>query len=146
MNTNGSHAVSLSGLPHTWKADPGPNLTLAALKGNTDLLNKLLEAGADPDACDSHGRTPLIEAAFGGHVGAVSALLEAGADPNARDADGWTPLMEAASKGRLDVVKRLLAAAADVKASNRDGRTAEEVAARGHLSLARLIRRCGSKR
>ncbi|HWO00163.1 MAG TPA: ankyrin repeat domain-containing protein [Blastocatellia bacterium] len=125
--------------------DSAPNLTLAALKGDTGLVTELLKAGADPDACDGQGRTPLIEAAFGGHVDTLSALLGAGADPNARDADGWTPLMEAASKGRLDVVRRLLAAAADVNASDRDGRTAVEVVARGHLRLTRLIRGCSSK-
>ena len=144
INTAASHTVSVSGLPGSRQSaseDPAPNLTLAALKGNTGLVIELLQAGADPDACDGQGRTPLIEAAFGGHVDTLSALLGAGADPNARDPEGWTPLMEAASKGRLDVVKLLLAAGADVNATNREGRTALTAVARDHLRIARLIRR-----
>jgi ankyrin repeat protein len=48
--------------------DSAPNLTLAALKGDTGLVIELLKAGADPDARDGQGRTPLLEAAFGGHI------------------------------------------------------------------------------
>jgi cytohesin len=143
-NTTQKHAVSLSGSFRTRKSHRGPSLVLAALKGNTGRVIELLDAGADPDASDLQGRTPLLEAAFGGHSTTVSALIEAGADPNTRDADGWTPLMEAASKGRVDIVKKLVAAHADVNARNRLGQTAIEVVARDHVGLVRLIRRCAA--
>ena len=52
-----------------------------------------LRAGADPDARDKKGVTPLHWAANNGNAAAVRALLEAGADPNARDDEhGDTPL------------------------------------------------------
>ena len=148
MNTAAMGTVAFPGLHgcrlHAGK-DSGPNLTLAALKGDTGLVIELLKAGADPDACDDQGRTPLIEAAFGGHVDTVSALLAAGADPNARDPDGWSPLIEAASKGRFEVVKLLLAAGADANATNREGRSALAVVAHDHLRMARLIRLLGAE-
>jgi ankyrin repeat protein len=149
MNTAAMHTVAFSGSHCSRQPaceDSAPSLTLAALKGDTGLVTELLEAGADPDACDGQGRTPLIEAAFGGHADTVSALLEAGADPNARDPDGWSPLMEAASKGRFEVVKLFLAAGADANATNREGRSALAVVAHDHLRIARLIRRCGAER
>jgi cytohesin len=141
MSAKRTHPVLPSESPQGWALDPESDLVMAALKGNTDRVLELLDAGADPDASDGHGRTPLLEAAFGGHSTTVSALIEAGANPNARDADGWTPLMEAASKGRVHIVKQLVAANADANARNRVGQTALEVVARDHIGLARLIRR-----
>jgi hypothetical protein len=43
----------------------------------------LIEAGADANAADAVGTTPLMCAAFHGHTGAVRALLASGASPTA---------------------------------------------------------------
>jgi ankyrin repeat protein len=52
----------------------------------------LLDAGADPNAADADGMTPLHFAAAQGSVDVVRLLLDAGADPNAKSANGETPL------------------------------------------------------
>ena len=67
----------------------------------------LLDAGADANARDRYGDTPLHRALGKGHVEVVRALLDAGADVNARDDFGDTPLRLAAGKGHVEVARAL---------------------------------------
>jgi len=69
----------------------------AAWRNRPDMLNLLLEEGADANAADFQGRTALHKAARGGYPGIVSMLLAAGADANARCLRGYTPLLECAA-------------------------------------------------
>ena len=52
----------------------------------------LISHGADPDARDKNGRTPLLVAIQKSQGGLLDALLEISADVNARDASGKTVL------------------------------------------------------
>lgn len=78
------------------------------------LMKKLLAAGANPNAADVAGRTPLSEAAnldtSADAEATVELLLAAGADPSLGDARGETPLSLAAGHGHERVVEMLLAA------------------------------------
>ena len=53
-------------------------MILAAAAGMTGVMSILLEAGADPDAIDHHGRSALLWASGGGWVEAVDLLLGRG--------------------------------------------------------------------
>ena len=67
-------------------------LHLAAKVGHEDAVAALLRAGADVDAKDEEGNTPLeLAAEWWGDAATVEALLEAGADINQRqgERDGW---------------------------------------------------------
>lgn len=54
----------------------------AALRGNTEIVDLLLEAGANPNGALQNGETALAVAAQNGEYTIASKLLEAGADPN----------------------------------------------------------------
>jgi ankyrin repeat protein len=82
------------------------------------VVQLLAGAGANPNARDAKGNTPLFEA---NSADVTRALIKAGADPNARNAEGKTPLF-----GRYfdEPKKVLLKAGTDVGARDKYGRTA----------------------
>ena len=55
--------------------------------GHTDMVETLLNAGADPDAVNEDGEPALIIALEAGHTDMVEALLKEGADPDPKDED-----------------------------------------------------------
>jgi len=57
---------------------------------STELVQALLEAGADVNAVDSGGSTPLAEAMPNGNVEIAKILLAAGADPAVKNKHGET--------------------------------------------------------
>lgn len=90
-------------------------LHAAASKGFDDIGRLLLEAGANVDARDTDGWTPLLLAASQERYEAtVALLLDFGADPNAEDFDEmWRPLTLAAESCRVEVARLLITAGAD---------------------------------
>ena len=92
-----------------------------------------LDAGADLEAQDILGETPLHKAADNNKNPAViQALIDAGADLKVRDNGGFTPLHGAATWNNENpaVLKALLAAGADPMARDDDGNTPLHLAAR----------------
>ena len=100
----------------------------AAHSGDLKQVRDLLDKGADVNAQDKDGMTPLMWAMRsvpfgGGSLDMVKMLLDRGADANAKDKSGGTALMNVTTLG-LDVVELLLDNGADVNAKTTDGFTA----------------------
>ncbi|GBP92894.1 Ankyrin repeat domain-containing protein 54 [Eumeta japonica] len=110
-------------------------LRFAASTNNTELVEKLLNSGADPNASDEYQRSPLHMAACRGYVDIVKMLLHHGANPNNKDSVGNTPLHLAACTSHIPVVIALLDAGTDVSANDRNGRNPIQIA----ISKLRLI-------
>ena len=71
--------------------------------GRKDVVEYLLQCGANVLARDDGGLIPLHNACSFGHADVVVLLLQHGADANTRDNWNYTPLHEAAIKGKIDV-------------------------------------------
>ena len=93
MSTTQSHWVAakrmvalmislLSVLP-AFAEDKNQGLITAASKGHIEEITDLLKRGADVNATNRAGMTPLMMAASRGHLEAVKLLLEKGADVKA---------------------------------------------------------------
>src|SRR5581483_5057182 len=67
-----------------------PSQTSDASHDVTQTIRLLLEKGADIEARDEQGQTPLIRAAADAQTGIVKLLLEKGADIEAKDTSGAT--------------------------------------------------------
>ncbi|RZL64527.1 MAG: hypothetical protein EOP81_08205 [Variovorax sp.] len=108
-------------------------LMLAALKGQDDLVAKLLKRDAD---VNKPGWTPLHYAATGGQLNAIKVLLENHAFIDAQSPNGTTPLMMAAMYGSADAIKLLLNEGADPTMKNEQGLTAIDFAKRANRQEA----------
>ena len=77
-------------IKHGAKVDSprAPPLVAAAGNGNMAALQALIDAGADVNAMDGNGRTPLMWAAVGSSEEAARFLLASGANPNTRSTEG----------------------------------------------------------
>ena len=96
----------------------------ARLTSNPTIVRLLLQAGADPNAPDDDGLTPLHHAVSNRNPMVATHLLDAGADLNTRENDGYTPLHYAAAQsGNGRVVKLLLDRGVDPLVESNDGRT-----------------------
>jgi hypothetical protein len=101
-------------------------LMTAALYGHVDTCRLLIDKGAQVNAKDFYGCTPLHWAAERGHIEIVRLLCDHGADVDARNhQDGSRPLHYAARKGRISIVKELIEVKnAEINARDDDGLTA----------------------
>lgn len=113
-------------------------LLLAAYAGHGDVVEVLLEGGADLQFAFPGRPTALCLAAGCGHLYATRRLLARGANPNAlMNAAGGTPLLSAISNGRTDVTITLIKNGGDVKSALSGGSTALSLAAEsGHDLIA----------
>ena len=89
-----------------------PALVLAALRGDTAVVETLVRLGADvnawsSDSFSSEVLTPLMAAAQMGHVDTVAALLEGGAAVDAVGSGGCTALEVAEANGHANVAALL---------------------------------------
>ena len=107
----------------------------------TGKVMALIDAGADVDARDIHGRTPLHWGAMMGWLlrpnvspGICEVLIDAGADVNATDEYGRTPLHYAADEGYPLIVAALLQAGAYPDTLDKDKKTPADYARAKGLS------------
>jgi DNA-directed RNA polymerase subunit RPC12/RpoP len=87
-------------------------LLLAALKGDSVLLNNALAQGANINAAIPDGTTALMLAVEKGYEECVETLIARGADLDAKRADGQTAVMLSERAGQFQVLRKLWKAGA----------------------------------
>lgn len=148
-------------------------LHCAIEKGHKDIAEYLISRGADVNAINDDGFTPLKLAVIRGHREIAERLIEHGAIINPVDTVCMSPLHLAAAAGQVDIAKMLIAKGAIVNTQTRDyiqewawatisgttyneqlvssrriieGRTPLHLAARnGHREMAELLIASGAK-
>lgn len=121
----------------------------AVLREDAVAASALMRVGADPNAANREGTTPLYQASVHGAVDLVRLLLAAGAVPDTESGHGQegTPLCAAAAWGYTDVVRELLACAADpnLREDHGTGYSPLDWALRGdHSQTAELLVTAGA--
>ena len=87
-------------------------LTHSAYRGHNDIIRALVTAGADLEAVNGDGYTPLMMAVFGGRPETVRLLLGYRVNVNAVGARGETPLSLAKESKNSQVISMLVKAGA----------------------------------
>ena len=116
-------------------------LHFAARDGYKEIVELLIAEGANVNANNQYGYTPL-HLATTKEVAAL--LISNGADVNAKIDEGWTSLHSAVANGHKEVVEVLIAKGADVNAKDDDGDT-PLLYAYSHWEIANLLRKHGAK-
>ena len=101
----------MSGLEHdTSREEATRKLLFAAENAKAAVeISQLIRQGADVNAVDEIGRTPLMLAAcHNSNPDVLQALLDNGADVNTADPNGWILLTLAADNSNPDVMLALI--------------------------------------
>jgi ankyrin repeat protein len=80
----------------------------AVSRGNREQVEFFLRYGADIEAKDAEGRTPLLLAVSAGHTDIVACLLQEDADTEAENKEGHTPFFLAMRAAHMEIMQRLL--------------------------------------
>jgi ankyrin repeat protein len=110
----------------------------AAAKGDAPEIARLAASGADVNARDNRGRTPLMVAAHGRHLAAAKALIAAKADPNMLDSQAYDVITIAAVADDLAMLDLALASGGNPRAVTSPYSGTALIAA-AHLGHAEIV-------
>jgi hypothetical protein len=112
----------------------------AVKNANREMVQFLLDAGADVNLKDAAGETVLMMLDSEATADLVWDLINAGAKVNDHDEEGTTPLMRVAAGSNTEALKVLLDAGAEINARDKHGQTALMIAAsEGNVNTVRAL-------
>ncbi|XP_048257923.1 ankyrin repeat domain-containing protein 50-like isoform X10 [Haliotis rufescens] len=113
----------------------------AAYRGHRDVVELLVNKGADVSLVDKDGDNILHLACIRGHLEIVKFVLSLNVvDINSRGGGSWTPVMRATNRGHRYVVELLVSKGADVSLVDGDGNNILHLAcSQGHLETVEFV-------
>ena len=120
-------------------------LHAASSKGHVEVMQVLLDAGANPNQLGgAHALSSLYQAASQNQTRAIALLVRSGGNVNLANSQGSTPLGIAVQNGRKEAVVALLVAKAAVNQAANDGRSPIYAAAQnGNVEILKLLIKAG---
>jgi hypothetical protein len=141
VNARAGRGIDLSWVPvHETRGGERPLHCALWRERPAPTVERLLSYGADPNAPDDDGSTPLHLAACMGQASAVRALIAGGAPVNAIDNSGRTPLHQAVWCGASELLPGQ-SRAAEILLANGANPHAQDSQGNTPLALAREIER-----
>ena len=113
----------------------------AALGGDLELFQYLIQNGSDVYSKTKDGRSSLHLAAEKGHLNICRVLLQNyNFDIHERDDDMFTVMLRAACSDDLELLEYLIQNGSNIFSKTKDGRSCLHIAARqGHLKICRVL-------
>jgi ankyrin repeat protein len=116
------------------------DLMIAASKGYSSEIIRLISKGADADAETNEGATPLVFAVSNNMAEAVKTLISFNPTIDQVTRSTETPLLIAVKNGNSEITEMLIRAGADINYADRHGATPLHYAALyGYLSLTDML-------
>jgi len=115
----------------------------ASFKGNKEMVDRLLAAGANVNMQNSAGKAALHRAVSVNHLSVVKTLLDNGAHVNLQDSLGYTPCHYAAFFGLRECAETLVVQGADIQVRDKiSNKTCLELAQeRRHYAVVEYLSR-----
>ena len=139
----GLACVPLAARLHLQSPTPNAQILLAAGKGDVAAVAALLATGADVNADNGHGITPIYYAVDRANVALVKLLLEHRADPTIKDLEYGKPPLRVAAVPWSDV--KLKAARAEIinllieHGAGTDGESLSDIIRGGYYDAAKTL-------
>ncbi|KAK4072083.1 hypothetical protein Trihar35433_4147 [Trichoderma harzianum] len=143
LQSNSATATSYAQAKAKDEATP---LHIAAEHGPSEAIELLRGLGADVNALDDFGQTPLLISIYNKKWDIAELLIRGGANVDADERVGYAPLLGAVAGGSDRIVKLLLKAKVDVDAIDEDGYSPLHLAVAQHeLHILRQLLEAGAK-
>ncbi|KAL2818111.1 hypothetical protein BJX63DRAFT_440349 [Aspergillus granulosus] len=118
----------------------GNALQAASVRGHKEVVQMLLDQGADVNAQGGQRGNALQAASAGGYKEVVQMLLDQGANVNTQSGSYSNALQAASVRGYKEVVQMLLDQGADVNAQGgQRGNTLQAASVRGHKEVVQML-------
>jgi ankyrin repeat protein len=118
----------------------GQEISVASYHGHLQIVQLLVEHGADVNTAGGIYGYPLQAASHGGHLVVVRSLIEHGADVNVQGGEYGNALQAASFNGHMDIVRLLIDHDANVNApAGQFGNALQAASYNGHISIIQLL-------